>query len=127
MHTVVIRNIGSRAASNLRITHTFLPAFSIFPPMQHLVDTLPGGERQIAIPLLQPKSQVTINCVYFPLLLWSQIHAGITSDEGSPRAVDMLVNPRPNRTALFTFFGLAVLGLIVAFYLLYEGYAILAR
>jgi hypothetical protein len=127
MHTVVVRNIGSRAANNLRITHTFLPAFSIFPPMQHHVDTLPSGERQIVIPLLQPKSQVTINYVYFPPLLWNQIHAGITSDEGSPRAVDMLVNPRPSRTVLITFFGLAALGLIAALYLLYEGYSILAR
>src|SRR5438093_1102925 len=42
-HSVVLRNAGRRAATNVRIRHNTLPEFNIWPNLAHVVEDLPGG------------------------------------------------------------------------------------
>jgi hypothetical protein len=116
-HTVVIQNRGRKAAFNVRLGHNFLPAFSIFPQsLAYSVAQLPGGAEQILLPVLPPKSQVQINYVYFPPLTYNQIHAGISSDDGSPSTRDVVINPKPHATLLVVVWGFISLGIVTAMY-----------
>jgi hypothetical protein len=86
-HTVVLRNTGRQAASNVRLHHGILPLYSIYPVIVHHVDTLPDGSQDIAIPTLVPGEQITITYLYFPPTTYAQVNQGIKCDEGFAQAI----------------------------------------
>lgn len=88
-HSVVLRNEGKSAATNVRLSHARLPAYSIFPNTPVTREELPGGVVDLVIPIIRPGEQLTIAYLYFPPLLFSQVHVGIKHDEGfaQPREV----------------------------------------
>ncbi len=58
-HDVVIRNAGTKPATNVRVSHAVpLPQFNINPPVPHTVQQVPGGHEDIVIPTLVPKQQI---------------------------------------------------------------------
>jgi hypothetical protein len=63
-HAVVLRNVGRRSATNVRLRHTVLPDFIIWPEPQHHTENLPSGGREIVIPTLVPGQQVTVSYLY---------------------------------------------------------------
>src|SRR5260370_23854420 len=65
-HVVVIRNVGKKPATNVRVSHHFLPDFNIWPPVKHTTEDVAGSGKDIVIPALVPGEQVTINYLYFP-------------------------------------------------------------
>ena len=89
-HAVVLRNAGRKPATNVRLTHPFLPDFQIYPAVAHNVQTLPGGEKEIVIPTLVPQEQITVSYLYFPPVTWNQINGQIKSDEGMAKVVNVL-------------------------------------
>ncbi len=125
-HTVIIRNRGRKAATNVRVGHNILPAFSVYPPsLNYTTVKLKGSEEQIVFPVLPPRMQVQINYVYFPPLTYNQIHAGISSDEGPASAQDVVINPRPHLPAFLVAWTLWAVGLVGVLYAIYKGGAML--
>ena len=65
-HSVVIRNVGRRAATNVRLSHTFLPDFNIWPSVEYELKEVPNSGQDIVIPTVVPNQQLTISYLYFP-------------------------------------------------------------
>lgn len=90
-HSVVLRNAGRMSAKNVRIVHTALPEFVIFPAVEYTVVTLPDGGKEILIPSLVPSEQITISYLYGPPLTYAGINSGIKSDEGFAKQIPVLL------------------------------------
>lgn len=61
-HSVVVRNAGRRSATNVRLRHHVLPNdYSLWPEMEHRVEEVAHGARELIIPTLVPGEQVTIS------------------------------------------------------------------
>jgi uncharacterized repeat protein (TIGR01451 family) len=115
-HTVVVGNAGRATANNVRLSHNTLPDFSIHPPVPYRVEVLPSGEREIVFEKIVPKQQVTISYLYFPPLVAAQINAGIRSDEGFAKQLDVLLQPRPPKALLRVLYVLTLAGLVTVTY-----------
>lgn len=81
-HSVVVRNGGKRPATNVRLGHHFLPAFSVYPSIDYHVVELPGGGKEIVFSSLVPGEQVTLAYLYYPPLLFSGVNSYTKSDDG---------------------------------------------
>lgn len=125
-HSIVLRNAGRKPATNIRVSHNVLPQdFRIFPDVRHDVETLPGGTRDILIPVLVPGEQVTISYLYFPPLLWNQIHAGIKFDEGFAKVLDVLPTPQLKGWQLRLIWALLIVGTLTVLYAFFSVVGIL--
>lgn len=93
-HSIVILNSGKLAANNVRITHHTLPDFSVYPPANYTQINLPDGSKEIVIEKMIPGQQLTISYLYFPPLLWNQIHSGIKSDECFAEVINVIPSPQ---------------------------------
>ena len=51
-HSVVIKNAGRRAATNVRLSHTILPDFNIWPAVEYELRKVPNSGDDIVIPTL---------------------------------------------------------------------------
>ena len=89
-HSVVLRNSGSKPAKNVRLNHPILPNFNVFPAIEHRVEDLPGGGRDIVIPTLVPGEQVTISYLYFPPTTVENVHGPVKSDDGLAKTLHVL-------------------------------------
>jgi hypothetical protein len=118
-HTVVLRNVGRRSATNVRLGHMVLPDFVIFPDIQHRVETLPNGSREIVIPTLVPGEQVIVSYLYFPPLTFNQINAGIRSNEGFARQIPVLMQRVYPKWFNVIMAALMLIGLVTLLYLAY--------
>lgn len=118
-HSLVIRNSGRKPATNVRLSHAYLPNFNVFPDIEHRVEELPGGGKEIVIPSLVPGEQVTISYLYFSPVTWNQINGQIKSDEGLAKVLHVLPTQQYskwfNRLALLLMLG----GLVAGFYVLF--------
>ena len=65
-HSLVIQNTGWRSASNVKLAHSKLPSFSVYPDVEYRVSDLPGGGQEILFPSLVPNEQVTVSYLYIP-------------------------------------------------------------
>lgn len=120
-HSVVLRNAGRRSATNVRLRHTVLPDFNIWPALAYHVEELPPpGGREIVIPTLVPGEEITVSYLYFPPLTVAQINAGIKCDQGFAQPIPVLLQRRYPRWFNATVAALMLLGLVSALYLLYE-------
>lgn len=90
-HSVVIRNAGKRAATNVRLSHIHLPSFNIWPRVQYRVEEVPNSGSDIVIPVLVPKQHLTISYLYFPPITYEQVNDGIRCDEGFATHVPVLL------------------------------------
>lgn len=122
-HGIVIRNVGKRTATDIRVRHTTLPAnFNVFPDIEFRVENLPRSGAEIVFPVLVPNEQVSISYLYFPPLIFSQIHAGIRHSEGFATEVTALPTPRYPNWIRRIILLLLILGIIAIIYLLLEGF-----
>jgi hypothetical protein len=121
-HDVVIRNAGKKPANNVRISHAVpLPHFNINPSVPYTVETLPGGHQDIVIPKLIPGQQIVISYLYSPPLLYTQIHAGIRSDEGFATPVEMELRQKTSTWAIALAVVGFVIGCLTVLYLIWRG------
>jgi hypothetical protein len=121
-HSVVIRNVGRKTATNVRVSHYSLPeAFTLFPAMPYTLQPVPAAGDDIVIPTLVPGQQVTINYLYYPPLLFNQVTSGVRSDEGFARVVTALLTPQSRAWKLWGARALMVLGLMAVLYVAFAA------
>lgn len=89
-HSVVVRNSGKKTAHNVRIGHNYLPAFQIVPALAYQIVQGPNGSAEIVVSTLVPGEQITISYLYFPPVVWSQVHAYCKSDEMSAKYINVI-------------------------------------
>lgn len=126
-HAVVLRNTGRRSATNIRLHHTVLPDFSIWPSVLHRTEDLPDGTRDIVIPTLVPGEEVTVSYLYFPPLTAAGVNAGIKSDQGFAHAIPVLLQRQYPKWVNRIVGVLLVVGVIATLYLLYYGVVAIIR
>ena len=118
-HAIVIRNAGRKATTNVRLGHYVLPEnVHIFPPVNHEITRNPDGSGEIVLPTLVPGEEVTISYLYFPPLLWSQIHSYTKSDDGLARTLNMLPTPQPPKWVIKLAQALILIGTVSTLYIL---------
>jgi hypothetical protein len=125
-HSVVLRNAGGKTETNIRLGHNVLPDFQIFPDIEHSVKELPGGQKEIVIPKLIPKKQITITYLYFPPLTWEKVNTHLESDVGSIKVLNVLPTVQPPKWLLIIIWLLIGYGVIAVLYTLYEVYKCLS-
>jgi hypothetical protein len=125
-HTVVIGNVGSLPAHNVRVPHARALAAAnvhvyVEPGVSYSTQKLPGGEDEFLFPILVSKQYVTISYLYFPPLTFHSINLPIRSDEGFARQVSVLpVITYTPRWLSIVFFALALIGLATVAYGVFE-------
>ncbi len=120
-HEVVVRNTGSKAATDVRVTHHHLPEFNVIPSVPYSVDDLPDGRKDIVLPKLVPKQQITIAYLYYAPVTYAQVNAGIRCDQGFSTTVVMELSEKTPRWALVLGWILGLLGLLAIAYLMWMG------
>lgn len=118
-HSIVVRNSGGRAATNVRLGHSVLPDFQIFPDIDYSIRDLPGGQKEIFIPTLVPKKEITVTYLYFPPLTWNQVNTHLESDDGPVRVLRVLPTVQLPKWAIIILWALIVYGAIALLYTLW--------
>ena len=121
-HDVVVQNVGKKPANNVRVSHAVLPdQFNINPSVPYTVEQLPDGKKDIVIPKLVPGQQIVISYLYYPPLTWAEINAGIRSDEGFAKPVEMQLSRKV--PAWVTAIGTVgfLIGCLTMLYLVWRG------
>ena len=90
-HSVVIRNVGRRAATNVRLSHTYLPEFNIWPRVQYHLEEVPNSGQDIVIPTMAPNQHLSISYLYFPPVTYAAVNAGVKCDEGIATEIPVLL------------------------------------
>jgi len=97
-HSVVIKNVGRKSATNIRVGHGVLPeTYLVFPQVQYSLHDLPNGGKEIVFPKLVPKEEITISYIYFLPLRPEQINLYAKSDECLARIFTAIPTPQPPR------------------------------
>ena len=118
-HSIVMRNAGSQPAHNVRLGHSYLPDFTVYPDINYDVVDLPGGGKEILIPLLVPQKQVTISYLYFPPMTWNQVNTHVESDEGPVKILTVLPQPQQPRWLIRALQTLVFVGATATLYIAY--------
>lgn len=117
-HSVIIKNTGRKTATNVRLGHTNLPLNLIVQPdIEYSIKDLPGGGKELLIPSLTPKKEITVSYLYFPPLTYNQINSHIESDFGPAKIVNVLLQPVISKWLSRLVLALVSLGVISAIYL----------
>ena len=119
-HSVVVRNIGGKAAQNVRLGHSILPDFSVYPAVNYNVVNLPAGGKEIVFPALVPGEQVTVAYLYFPPVLWSNVNTYTKSDEGFAKIINVLPSQQYPQWLSLVAGILMIVGTITAIYAIGE-------
>ena len=119
-HSVVLRNAGRKTAKNVRLGHQVLPDFQVFPDIEYSVHDLPGGQKEIVIPSLIPKKEVTVTYLYFPPLTWEQINTHLETDDGPVKVIRVLPTIQFPRWVYAILWALIIYGFIALVYTLWE-------
>lgn len=120
-HSVVLRNAGRQTATGVRVHHSTLPDFNIWPSLLHCVDTLPDGTKDIVIPKLIPGEQITISYFYFHPLTFNQINDGIKCDQGFAQQIPVLLQRQYPRWLMIVRGGILLIGLVAITYGIYSA------
>ena len=119
-HSVVIRNAGRRPATNVRLSHSYLPDFNIWPPVQYQLENVQSSGQDIVIPKVVPNQQLTISYLYFPPTTYANVNAGVKCDEGFATVIPVLLQRQYPRWFNYTAATLMIVGLLALVYGLVE-------
>jgi hypothetical protein len=92
-HSLIVRNSGRKAAHNVRLGHRVLPDFQIQPSIDHSLNVLPDGSKEILIPVLVPKEEIHLSYLYQPPTTYNQINIYVKSDEGFAKVLKVFQTP----------------------------------
>ena len=112
-HSLVLRNLGRRSVSNVRINHPLLPDFDIKPSIEYRVEDLPDGSRDIVIPTLVARETITVSYLYFPPVTWQQVTGLVKHDKGFAKPIPVLLQRQFGRK-MQAFVGLLLLSGAIA-------------
>lgn len=115
-HSVILRNSGSSAATNVKIQHLTLPNFYIWPSITHHIENLADGSSNIVIPTLVPKEQITISYLYFPPLTYDKVNKGIKCDQGFAQQIEVALQTKPKKWIMAIIWFLIIFGAITFLY-----------
>ena len=118
-HAVVLRNAGRQAATNVRMSHAFLPDFTIFPDVKHTTEVLTSGISDIVIPVLVPGEQITVSYLYFRPQTAADINRSIKCDQGFAQPINVLLQRQWPRWYSRSLAVLVIIGVITVLYGLY--------
>lgn len=94
MHSVVLRNVGRKAATNVRLGHKILEHFQVSPDREYQEVKLDGGGKELLFPVLVPNEEVTVSYLYLPPTVYSDVNTYAKSDEGFAKFYDVIPTPR---------------------------------
>ncbi|MCH8288902.1 MAG: hypothetical protein IID12_07340 [Candidatus Marinimicrobia bacterium] len=117
-HSLIIRNEGKKSANNVRVSHQYLPDFSVYPPVQYEIKPLPNEGSEILFPILRPKEEITISYLYSPTITVDQIFYSVNSDEGEAKSIAVWLAPVLSRTFKLIIYYFFIVGLISTIYLI---------
>lgn len=117
-HSVVVANKGRETAKNVRLGHSILPNFDVFPATEYSRNLLPGGSEEILLPSLMPGEQITINYLYFFPTTYDRINTYVKSDAGHAKVLKVLPTPQWPRWALVGAWCLIAYGMVALIYTL---------
>ena len=121
-HEVVLRNAGNKAATNVRISHAYLPdQFNIFPAVPYSIEDIPGGAKDLVIPTLVPEQQITIAYLYYPPITFAQINSGVRSNEGFAKSVEMELSEKTPKWGLVVAWIGFLIGVLTVIYFSWKG------
>jgi hypothetical protein len=110
-HSIVVRNAGKKTANNVRIGHNILPrSFQLYPQLTHEIITGPNDSAEILIPTLVPGEQVSISYLYFPPVVWGQVHSYCKSDEVNAKYLNVAPSPQLSKMQLAAIWSLIFIG-----------------
>jgi hypothetical protein len=114
-HAVVINNAGRLPAQNVHVPHRMLLNannihVSTYPAIHYEIKPLKNNTEEIFFPTMPAKFQVTIFYLYFPPILFNQIHAPIYFDQGTAREIRVMPQQQFPRWVLFMLWGLVIIG-----------------
>ena len=113
-HSVVVRNAGRLAATNVRLGHYQLPNdFSVWPAAEHTVQRREDGTAEVLFPTLVPNEQITITYLYPAPVTFNQINSYTKCDQGFAQVVTALTAPIKSPLAEGFKTGLATYGAIM--------------
>lgn len=84
-HSLVVRNAGSYPATNVRITHSFVPQgtdIQMYPDMPRTTTQFGQQGSEILIERLRPKEQITLSYLYPGPTLLTQFGTQVKFDDG---------------------------------------------
>ena len=119
-HSVVIRNAGRRAATNVRLSHTILPDFNIYPAVEYQLREVPNSGPDIVIPTLVPSQHLTISYLYYPPVTYANVNAGVKCDEGIATPIPVLLQRKYPTWYEVVAAVLMILGMVLLAYGLFE-------
>ncbi|MDO6822124.1 hypothetical protein [Marinobacter sp. 1_MG-2023] len=120
-HSVIIKNTGRRAATNVRLGHNLLPNVNVYPDTDHEIRDLPGGGKEIVFPTLVPKKEVSVNYLYFAPTTWGEVNTHVESDDGPAKVVPVLLQPQAKPWVRRLVWALLIVGLTTCVYLMVDG------
>jgi hypothetical protein len=126
-HSVILQNAGRKTATNIRLGHSYLPDFVIFPRVQYTIQPLPAGGREIVIPALVPKEQITISYLYFPPVTFEQVNSGIKFDDGFAQQIPVLLQRQFPKWINILVGTLMLIGTTTILYFVYQALIVLAH
>ncbi|WP_022694149.1 hypothetical protein [Ponticaulis koreensis] len=116
-HVIVLKNAGTKSANCVRISHTTLPDFSVFPDSEYKIIDLPGGGKEIFLESLVPGQTLNISYLYDPPLTFDQIHNGIRFADGVATQIPIKAAPVVSKQLEVTAGVLMSVGFITLIYL----------
>ena len=119
-HSVVIRNVGRRPATNVRLSHSHLPDFNVWPRVPYRVEEVPDSGFDIVFPIVIPDQYLQISYLYFPPYTFTDINAGVKSDEGYATEIPVLLQQQFPRWYSYAAGVLMLVGLCTLGYGLFE-------
>ena len=126
-HSVIIKNTGRKAATNVRLGHAVLPNMMVYPDVEYRLNQLPGGGSEILFPSIVPRKEITVSYLYFPPITWDQINTHIESDRGPAKVVNVLLQPQIKPWQIRTVWFFIICGIIGCLYSLIEAVLWLAK
>jgi hypothetical protein len=84
-HSLVVRNSGAAPATNVRITHAFVPQHTdiqIYPNQPFTVAPVAPQGNELVFERLRPQEQLTVSYLYPAGTLLDQFHTFVRFDEG---------------------------------------------
>ena len=118
-HSIIVKNIGGKSATNVRIGHLSLPDnINILPTVPYEIVNTPDGGTEIVIPILVPGEQITVSYLYFPPMVMTDINSYTKHDGGFAKNFHALPTPQPPRWLVIVYQFFAILGVILFLYMM---------
>ncbi|MFT4805770.1 MAG: hypothetical protein ACI9YE_002996 [Psychroserpens sp.] len=110
-HSIVVSNTGKKTANNIRIGHNFLPkSFQLHPQLTHEITRGDNDSAEILIPTLVSGEQVNISYLYWPPVVWSQIHSYCKCDEVNAKYLNVSPTQQLTNTQKTIIYSLIFIG-----------------